>query len=84
MLGAELEGIAGTLRDGSGREDEPAVEMLVEGVRRLIAGMTGPISLATSSMSVRSVAREILEAEFPLVPVVALQELPFAFLVLQP
>lgn len=80
VLGAELEGIAGTLRDGSGREDEPAAEMLVEGVRRLIAGTTSPIYLATTSMPVRSVVREILEPEFPLIPVVALQELPFAFL----
>ena len=79
VLGAELEGIVGTLRDGSGRDDEPAVEMLVEGVRRLIVGTTSPISLATSSVPMRSVVREILEPEFPLVPVVALQELPFAF-----
>lgn len=79
-LGAELEGIADGLRDGSGREDESAVEMLVEGVRRLIADTTGPISLATSSVPVRSIIREILEPEFPLVPVVASQELAFAFL----
>ncbi len=77
-LGTELEGVAGALKDGSACLNESAVETLVAGVRGLMAGQTSPICLATSSVPVRSVVREILEPEFPLVPVVALQELPFA------
>ena len=75
LLGAELEGIAAALGDNTGCPDESQVEVLVEGIRHQMADTSGPICLAVSSVPMRSVVREFLEPEFPLVPVVALQEL---------
>jgi hypothetical protein len=63
--------------DLAGRADpQPGqqAEVILAAVRRLIAAAPGSAGLAVRSVPVRSFLRELLEPEFPLIPVVATQE----------
>jgi hypothetical protein len=75
MLGAEVQGMAAELMTQRDHPDEQQSERIVDAVRRQIAGSAGTVCLAVPSVPMRSLVRELLEPEFPLVPVVATQEL---------
>jgi FHIPEP family len=75
FLGAELERLVAADTPTSHLDDQH-VEELVRAVRQRLAAASGPVSIALSSVPRRSVVRELLEPEFPHVPVIATQELP--------
>jgi hypothetical protein len=79
FLGTAIEGVASTSEERTRSRDQEQVEVLLEAVQRKIDHSSGPVSVAVPSVPVRSVVRELLEPEFPLVPVIATQELPIAF-----
>jgi type III secretory pathway component EscV len=74
LLRAELGDQAGSLNAHASPLDEQQAESIVDAARQQIDGASGKVSLAVTSVPERSFVRELLEPEFPLVPVVATQE----------
>jgi type III secretory pathway component EscV len=74
MLGADPKGITESVRDEAVHPREKRADIIVDAARRQIASAPGKVCLAVTSVPVRSLIRELLEPEFPLVPVVATQE----------
>jgi hypothetical protein len=75
MLGEEPHRMAEELLGHPGRPDDSQAEIILAEVRRQLAAAPGGVCLGVRSVPVRSFLRELLEPEFPLVPVVATQEL---------
>jgi hypothetical protein len=75
MLGDEVQGMAADLMARGDHPDEQQSEIIVDAVGHQIGGTAGKVCLAVPSVPMRSLVRELLEPEFPLVPVVATQEL---------
>jgi hypothetical protein len=73
LLDAEQQSKAASLMGQSGRPGEQQTESILDAARRQIASAPG-VCLAVTSVPVRSFVRELLEPEFPLVPIVATQE----------
>jgi hypothetical protein len=76
FLGPGLEGNASASDEELQNQDQEQLEVLLAAVRDRVGDVSGAV--AVSSVPLRSVVRELLEPQFPLVPVVAAQELPIA------
>jgi len=74
MLGPELSELAAKPEAAAGSSGDPRGEIISAAVRHQLASSPDGLSLAVRSVPVRSLVRELLEPEFPLIPVVATQE----------
>ena len=75
MLAPEVQVMAAELMAQGGQPDGQQAEIIADAVRHQLAGTAGNVCLAAPSVPMRSLVRELLEPEFPLVPVVATSEL---------
>jgi hypothetical protein len=74
LLGGKLHDMAASLQAMTEPLDNRQAEIISDAVRHQITNAAGNASLAVKSVPVRSFVRELLEPEFPLIPVVATQE----------
>jgi hypothetical protein len=75
LLAPEVQVMAAELIAQGNQPDGQQAEVIADAVRHQLAGTAGNVCLAAPSVPMRSLVREVLEPEFPLVPVVATSEL---------